>query len=374
MTKTNTEQPMHQYFISVTDPRRDNRSHPLIDIIMIAICATIAGAEGWIEIARFAELKEAWFRKFLMLPNGIPSHDTIGRVFSLLDPEQFQMSFTAWIRSCVTLTNGQIIAIDGKTNRHTFGKNTKPLHLVSAWATSNGVALGSVATDMKSNEITAIPELLKLLDISGCVITTDAMGCQSDIAADIVNQGGDFLLAVKGNQGLLYRDIKAVFAASNLQDEWDDLLKTNTTEDRNHGRIELRSCEVLSGSDVIAKLRHKNNWLQLTTIVKVTAARTIVSTGEVTSFSRYYISSLKDPSAEYCQRAVRQHWGIENSLHWVLDMSFHEDESRIRTDHGPQNMAILRHIALNLIKLDKDRKVGVKASIKKAGWDEHYLE
>jgi predicted transposase YbfD/YdcC len=304
----------------------------------------------------------------------MPSHDTIGRVFSLLNPEQFQASFTAWIRSAVTITNGQIIAIDGKTNRHTFSKDTKPLHLVSAFATANGVSLGSVATDVKSNEITAIPQLLKLLDISGCVITTDTMGCQSDIAADIVSQGGDYLLAVRGNQGLLYRDMKAVFNSPNIQTKWTDLLKTNTTEDRNHGRIELRSCEVLSGSDVIAELRHKNNWLNLNTIVKVTATRTIVGTGEITSLSRYYISSLKDPSAEYCQQAVRQHWGIENSLHWVLDMSFREDESRIRTDHGPQNMAILRHIALNLIKLDKDRKVGVKASIKKAGWNENYIE
>jgi predicted transposase YbfD/YdcC len=290
------QQPFTTHFITITDTRQDNRSHLLIDIIMVAICATLAGAGGWIEIARFGQLKEAWFRKFLTLPNGIPSHDTIGRVFSLLDPEQFQACFTQWIRSVVTLTNGQIIAIDGKTNRHTFGKDTKPLHLVSAWATANGVALGSVATDVKSNEITAIPELLKLLDVSGCVITTDAMGCQSDIAADIVGQGGDYLLAVKGNQGLLYRDIKAVFNATDLQTEWGDLLKTNTTEDRNHGRIELRRCEVLSGSDVIAKLRHKNNWLNLNTIVKVAATRTIVSTGEITSFSRYYISVTTQPS------------------------------------------------------------------------------
>jgi len=351
------QQPITNHFITITDPRQDNRTHLLIDIIMISICATIAGAEGWIEIARFAKLKETWFRKFLQLPHGVPSHDTIGRVFSLLDPEQFQVSFIAWIRSAVTLTSGQIIAIDGKTNRHTFSKDTKPLHLVSAFATANGIALGSVATDQKSNEITAIPQLLKLLDISGCVITTDAMGCQSDIAATIVSQGGDYLLAVKGNQG-----------------QWGDLLKTNTTEDRNHGRIEVRNCRVLSGHDVVAKLRNTDNWLNLSTIVKVTATRTIVSTGEVTSFDRYYISSLKDPSAEYCQQAVRQHWGIENSLHWILDMSFREDESRIRTDHGPQNMAVLRHIALNLIKLDKDRTIGVKASIKKAGWNENYIE
>jgi hypothetical protein len=170
---------------------------------MVAICATLAGAEGWIEIARFGEMKEPWFRTFLQLPNGMPSHDTIGRVFSLLDPKQFQDSFVAWIKSAVTLSGGQVIAIDGKTNRHTFSKDTKPLHLVSAFATANGVALGSVATRQKSNEITAIPELLKLLDISGCLITTDAMGCQSDIVADIIARSGDYLLAVKGNQGLL---------------------------------------------------------------------------------------------------------------------------------------------------------------------------
>jgi predicted transposase YbfD/YdcC len=367
-------QPFTAHFITITDPRQDNRSHLLIDIIMIGICATLAGAEGWIEIARFARMKEAWFRKFLTLSNGIPSHDTIGRVFSVLDPEAFQVCFTQWIQSVVKLTNGQIVAIDGKTNRHTFGKDTKPLHLVSAFATANGVALGSVATDIKSNEITAIPELLKLLDISGCVITTDAMGCQSDIAADIVNKGGDYLLAVKGNQGNLYRDIKALFADQELATTWGDILKTNITEDRNHGRIEQRGCEVLSGADVIAKLRHQGNWLNLHTAVRVTATRTIVSTKETTTFTRYYISSLVDPSAEYCQQAIRQHWGIENSLHWVLDMSFREDESRIRTDHGPQNMAILRHIALNLIRLDKKRKIGVKASIKQAGWDESYIE
>jgi hypothetical protein len=210
------QQTFTDHFITITDPRQENRTHLLIDIIMIAICATIAGAEGWIEIARFGQLKEAWFRKFLALPNGIPSHDTIGRVFSLLDPEQFQISFVAWIRSAVTLTNGQIIAIDGKTNRRTFGKDTKPLHLVSAFATANGVALGSVATHKKSNEITAIPKLLKLLDISGCVITTDAMGCQSDIAAEIVDRDGDYLLAIKGNQGLLYRDINSTYAKPRL--------------------------------------------------------------------------------------------------------------------------------------------------------------
>ena len=368
------KQPFVNHFITITDPRQDNRSHLLIDIIMIAICATLAGAEGWIEIARFGAMKEDWFRRFLQLPGGIPSHDTIGRVFSLLDPSQFQTSFAAWIRSAVTVSNGQIVAIDGKTNRRTFGKDTRPLHLVSAFATANGVALGSVATRKKSNEITAIPELLKLLDISGCLITTDAMGCQSDIAADIVARGADYLLAVKGNQGLLYRDTKAVFNDPVIRESLAEKLKVNVTEDRDHGRIEQRACEVLSGTDVMSKLRHKNNWPELKTVVRVAAKRTIVATGAVTEFDRYYISSPNNPSAEYVQRAVREHWGIENQLHWVLDMSFREDESRIRTDHAPQNMATLRHIALNLIRLDKDRKIGVKASIKQAGWETGYLE
>jgi predicted transposase YbfD/YdcC len=278
------------------------------------------------------------------------------------------------MRSAVELTHGQVIAIDGKANRRTGGlakdgTKIKPLHLVSAFATANGVALGQVATDQKSNEITAIPELLKLLDIKGCIITTDAMGCQSDIAADVVSRGGDYLLAVKGNQGLLYRDIKAVFADTNTADSRD----TNTSENKGHGRIERRTCEVLSGADVISKLRHQNNWPSLNTIVKVTAERISQKTGVVTEQSRYYICSLKQPSVEKMQAAVRAHWGIENSLHWVLDMSFREDESRIRTDHAPANMAVLRHIALNLVRGDKTRKVGVKASLKKAGWSTDYM-
>jgi predicted transposase YbfD/YdcC len=366
---------LSQHFITIIDPRQDNKAHLLIDIIMVAICAVIAGCEGWIEIAAFGVERQGWFETFLALPNGVPSHDTFGRVFSLLDPKQFQESFSAWMRSAVVLTHGQVIAIDGKTNRRTGGlgkdgAKIKPLHLVSAFATANGVAIGQVATDQKSNEITAIPELLKLLDISGCLITTDAMGCQSDIAADVIARGGDYLLAVKGNQGLLYRDIKAVFALANTA----DLRDTNTSENKGHGRIEKRVCTVLSGEDVIARLRHKNNWVQLNTVVKVTAQRTTKTTGVVTEQTRYYICSLKNPSAERMQAAVRAHWGIENSLHWVIDMAMREDESRIRTDHAPANMAVLRHIALNVIRSDKSRKVGIKTSQHKAGWSTAYME
>jgi predicted transposase YbfD/YdcC len=369
--------PITYHFLSVADPRKEhNKVHKLIDIIMIAITGVIAGCESWVEIEEFGHDRELWLRTFLTLPGGIPSHDTIGRVFSLIDPKQFQTCFAEWMQSVVQLTDGEVIAIDGKTNRRTSGGRskdgsvTKALHLVSAFATTNGVALGQLATDQKSNEITAIPELLKLLDISDCLVTTDAMGCQADIAADIVSKGGDYLLAVKGNQGLLYRDIKVCFAGTTLARD------TNTTENNGHGRIEKRVCEVLSGPDIIAKLRHKNNWVKLNTIVKVTATRTVTSTGEThtSTESRYYICSLKCPTAERIQAAVRAHWGIENKLHWTLDMAMREDESRIRTDHAPANMAVLRHIALNLIRSDTSRKVGVKISQRKAGRSTRYME
>lgn len=362
-------QPLFNHFITITDSRSEvNKAHKLIDIIMVAICAVLAGAESFVDMEDFGNTKKDWFKTFLELPNGIPSHDTFGRVFSLLDPNEFQAHFSDWMQSVTKGADGSVIAIDGKTNRRTFGKLTKALHLVSAFATANGVTLGQVATDVKSNEITAIPELLKLLDVRGCLVTTDAMGCQGDITADIVNKGGDYLLAVKGNQGLLFRDIKACFAAEELERD------TNTSENKGHGRIEKRICEVMSGTDVIARLRHKNNWMELNTIVKVTATRTIQRTGAVSSQARYYICSLKQPSAERMQSAVRAHWGIENSLHWVLDMAMREDDSRIRTDHAPANMAVLRHIALNLVRADKTRKVGVKASLKKAGWSTDYME
>jgi predicted transposase YbfD/YdcC len=370
-----------RHFITITDPRMERqKAHSLIDIIMIAICAVIAGCEGWVEIADFGEDKESWLRTFLALPNGIPSHDTFGRVFSLLDPKQFQESFADWMKSVVKLTEGEVIAVDGKTNRHTFGGRggTRALHLVSAFATANGVALGQVATDQKSNEITAIPELLKLLDITGCLVTTDAMGCQADIAAEILGKGADYLLAVKGNQGLLYRDIKTAFADTSIERD------TNASENTGHGRVEKRTCEVMSGLEIIAALRHKNNWVGLRTIVKVTSERTVKAKVGTAAYkqdkpatsteSRYYICSLEKPSSEHMQQAVRAHWKVENSLHWVLDMQMREDDSRIRTDHAPANMAVLRHIGLNIVRSDETRKIGVKASRLKAGRNDAYLK
>lgn len=368
--------PMAQHFITITDPRIEKSTdHPLIDIIMIAICGVIAGCDSWVEIEDFAKAKQLWFTTYLGLKHGIPSHDTFGRVFALLNPGEFQLSFMAWMQSVVTTTKGQVIAIDGKTNRRTFGGKTKDgftkaLHLVSAFATANGVALGQVATDQKSNEITAIPELLKLLDIKGCLITTDALGCQGDIAADIISQGGDYLLAVKANQGNLYRDIKAVFADERIPRD------TNVTQDSGHGRIDTRTCEVITGPAVFDTIRHNNNWVGLHTVVKIMAERTLTTTGEThkSTESRYYICSDEEPTAKRLQQAVREHWGVENNLHWTIDMAFREDESRIRTGHAPANMAVLRHIALNIIRGDKDRKVGIKISRHRAGWSTDYLE
>jgi predicted transposase YbfD/YdcC len=373
-----TPPPLARHFLTVTDPRREhNKAHKLIDIIMIAICAVIAGADDWVAVEEFGLEKFDWFAAFLELPGGIPSHDTFGRVFSLLNAKEFQASFSQWMQSVVRKTEGQVIAVDGKTNRHTFGGKTtgsdsltKALHLVSAFATANGVSLAQVDTNQKSNEITAIPELLKLLDISGCLITTDAMGCQTDIAADIIARGGDYLLAVKGNQRLLYRDVKVLFADEMVV--WD----TNITTNKGHGRVDRRTCEVITSPVVLERLRHKDNWVGLQTVVKVTAQRTVTNTGEAhtATESRYYICSLPNPSAKRMQQAVRQHWGIENGLHWTIDMAFREDDSRIRTGHAPANMATLRHIALNLIRGDKSRKVGIKISRMKAGWSTAYLE
>lgn len=387
-----TPPPVSHHFMRITDPRIERQKlHTLIDIIMVAICGVIAGCDSWVEIEDFGRDREPWLKRFLELPNGIPSHDTFGRVFALIKPREFQTAFAGWMRSVVAVSDGDIIALDGKTNRRTFGGKTadtpdsftKALHMVSAFATANGVALGSVDTDQKSNEITAIPELLHLLDIKGCLVTTDALGCQADIAADIIDRGGDYLLALKGNQGNMFRDTKSLFADAAVARD------THRTEDRGHGRTDIRTCEVITGPVVLERLRHNNQWVGLHTVVKITAERTVrqarstqaaannaaqTDTTRTSTESRYYICSDEEPSAARLQQAVRQHWGVENGLHWTIDMAFREDESRIRNGNAPANMAVLRHIALNLIRGDKERKIGVKASRLKAARSIRYLE
>ena len=363
--------PLVEHFSSITDPRIDRcKLHKLIDILVIATCATICGAETWEEFELFGESKKDWFKKFLELPNGIPSHDTFRRVISRIDPRQFQQCFLQWVRSAYEITRGQVVAIDGKLSRGSRDsrKGKSAINMVSAWASENRLVLGQVKTDEKSNEITAIPELLNMLEVSGCIVTIDAIGCQTEIAKKIVEKEADYVLAVKANQGNLYEDIVTYFDWA-MEDKFNQTAyTTHETIDGDHGRIEVRRYYATSD---ITWLRNKAEWEAIESIAMVESERTVLGE-ETTRERRYYISSL-EAEAKPLGKAIRGHWSVENSLHWVLDVGFREDASRIRKDHGPENLARMRHIALNLLKQDKSLKVGVKSKRLKAGWDEAYL-
>jgi predicted transposase YbfD/YdcC len=358
------------HFGQLDDPRLERKKrHILVDIVGITICAVIAGADGWTDVALFGRSKEAWLRTFLKLNHGIPSHDTFGRVFALLDPDAFQRCFIHWVQAVHETIQG-VVAIDGKTARrsHDHGKGKKALHLVSAWATENGVALGHVKTDDKSNEITAIPELLKLLQLKGCLVTIDAMGCQRDIAQAILDAGADYLLAVKGNQETLCEDVEQEFKEAQADHFAHMDCLYHETLDKGHGRIEKRQYWYTQDIEGLGTLER---WPKLAGMVMCRATRTL--NGQTSTEDRYFITSNTGHDIQNIAAAVRAHWQVENSLHWVLDIAFYEDQCRIRSGYAAENLATLRKMALNVLKTNKSRKGGVKAKRLQAAWDNDYL-
>jgi len=352
------------YFTEFLDPRVERtREHLLEEILLMALAAVLSGAGSWNEIEGYCKAKFLWLKGFLTLPGGIPSHDTFNRVISALDPAELERGFCAWVGSIAKLTAGEVIAIDGKALRGTreAGKATL-VHMVSAWASANDLVLAQRRVDEKSNEITAIPKLLDALALSGTVVTLDAMGCQKSIAEKIVARQADYILAVKENQGHLLEEIKDSFrmlAADAVAEQIDC----------ERGRVESRRCSVIADLGLIESA---SEWASLRGLVRIEAERCHKATGRIERETRFYITSLK-PEAERLNRAIRQHWSIENKLHWALDVSFGEDRDRKRAANAAQNFSVLNRIALNLLQQDKSTKLGIKGKRLKAGWDNEYL-
>jgi predicted transposase YbfD/YdcC len=371
--RTTGPESIHAHFGKLKDPRvARTRRHELMDVIALAICGVVAGADDWVGIVDFGQAKESWLRQYLALPNGIPSHDTLGRVFGLLDPDQFEACFSSWTRAAFGEVGDEVIAIDGKTVRRSHDRlaGRQALQMVSAWATSSGVVFGQRKVDCKSNEITAIPELLKTLATSGCIVTIDAIGCQTEVAEIIVAQQSDYVLAVKENQGNLHTAIRDLFKYGQ-ETSFCDLPHSHCkTVDKDHGRIEVRECWAIDDSDTLKGLPELLRWEKAISAVMVVAQRKI---GPIrSSETRYYLSSLP-ADATRMLHAIRAHWGIENSLHWVLDVAFREDDSRVRKQAAAENLSRIRRIALNLLRQDKDAGCGVKNRRKRAGWNNDYL-
>ena len=358
------------HFEALEDPRTSYLiEHPLIDIIALTICAIICGAETWEEIEAYGQSKHDWLKTFLGLPNGIPSHDTISRVFALLEPVQLQECFVSWVKSIAELSLGEIVSIDGKSARHSYdkGKGKGAIHMVSAWASENQLVLGQVKVADKSNEITAIPKLLNILDVQECIVTIDAMGAQKEIAKQIIDQGADYVLSLKGNQGTLHEDVEQLFDWAHKTEFKDIEHEAYQTIDKGHGRLEIRRYWLL---DNVEHLENAQQWQGLKRVGMIESERQIKGK-PTTQERRYYLSSL-DGDIERFADATRGHWGIENKLHWSLDVVFHEDNSRIRNGHAPENMTVMRKIALNLLAKESS-KGSKKAKRLKAGWDNDFL-
>lgn len=358
------------HFETLEDPRTVYLvEHPLLDIVALTICAIICGAETWEEIEAYGQSKGDWLKTFLGLPNGIPSHDTISRVFALLEPSQLQECFVSWVKSIAELSFGEVVSIDGKSARHSYdkGKGKGAIHMVSAWASENQLVLGQVKVADKSNEITAIPKLLNILDVQGCIVTIDAMGAQKEIAKQIIDQGADYVLSLKGNQGTLHEDVKQLFDWADKTEFKDIEHEAHQTIDKGHGRLEIRRYWLL---DNVEHLENAQHWRGLQRVGMIESERRIEGK-PTTRERRYYLTSL-DGGIERFAGASRGHWGIKNKLHWSLDVVFHEDDSRIRKGHAPENMTVMRKIALNLLAKESS-KGSKKAKRLKAGWDNDFL-
>jgi predicted transposase YbfD/YdcC len=366
--QTNT---LFEHFTTIDDPRQQGKvQHQLFDILFVTVSAVIAGCQGWEEIEDFAHDKLSWLRKFVPLLNGVPRHDTIARVVSRIDMAQFQACFSKWMQSCCELTNGSVVAIDGKRLKGSFKQADRKdaIHIVSAFACENGVTLGQCKTDAKSNEITAIPELLQLLELKGCLVTIDAMGCQKDIVQNILKKEADYLLALKANQGGLFDQVKQFLLPEvTLQIESETLL---SEVDYQRGREEFRAAVVCHD---MAQLPETHSWPELKTVGVIVSYRKLDSQKVAELTYRYYISSAM-LSAEKLAQATREHWHIENSLHWCLDVAMNEDGCRIRRDGAAEVFAGVRHVALYLLKTETSFKKGVRAKQLKAARNEHYLE
>jgi predicted transposase YbfD/YdcC len=361
------------HFGDIDDPRyHHSPPHLLLDIMTIALCAIISGANDWEAVAAFGRAKEAWLRTILRLPNGIASADTFERVFAQIDPQQFQAGFISWVASISHLTTGEVVAIDGKTlcGSVDLSNDRKAIHMVSAWASQNYLVLGQVKVDDKSNEITAIPELLRLLALPGCIVTIDAIGCQTEIAAQIVAQGADYILALKANQGHLYQEVARLFNDALTDPSRPIPFETAQTIEKGHGRIEKRQAWTISQPDYLNYLDPNRRWTGLESVVRIDSHRRFNT--QHSQETRYYISSLM-AEPKLLNTAIRTHWTIENQLHWVLDVAFREDDSRVRRGHAPENLAVLRHMALNLLKQEHTTKLSIQNKRLRAAWDNDYL-
>jgi predicted transposase YbfD/YdcC len=360
---------VRKHFGELTDPRRREPIYPLMDLVVMALCAVICGADDFVAIAKFARTKKEWLSQFLDLTNGVPSHDRFNAVFAALRPEEFEKCLLSWVTSLHEITNGQVVAIDGKTLRRSYDKasSKSAIHMVSAWATLNHISLGQVVTDEKSNEITAIPKLLKMIEIQGALVTIDAMGCQTEIAKTIVDAGADYCLAVKRNQPTLYDGIDEFFSPYFGNDFEGVKVRRHDEHETTHGREVQRFNFICP---VPKDLPDRDRWKNLKAIGAVVTISQ--RNGKEHTEIRYYILSRYLSGSKF-GTGVRAHWGVENNLYWQLDVTFSEDQCRIRKGHADANFSLLRRTALSLLKNEKTAKVGIKNKRLTAAWDEEYL-